>query len=132
MDFQNEPFQTKPSFSKEIKETPQRVFWFRKDNGEEFCVDEDQAWNIMKGRNRVMTENGFKTITHEYLGSSDSLSFFAGLKEMREIFAREGFEKSQEFLRELHKKECSLADKSIKPRNMDIRDMNGNLSNIKV
>lgn len=124
MQFQNEPLISNVVPSSDTKEKRHRIFWFKKENGEAFCAQEEEAWNIMCGRIKIF-ENGKETTKrHQYLGASSSDTYFDGLKQMQSIFKTEGIEKAQEFLRSLEKKELESADKTIKPRNFD-KTLNG-------
>jgi len=125
MQFQNAPLASNITLAPQTKETPHRVFWFKKLNGEVFCSREEEAWNILCGRVKVF-ENGRQTDKrHEYLGASDSMKYFSGLKEMEKVFNEQGHQKAQEFLRELEKREFESADKSIRPRNFDRMNSDG-------
>lgn len=131
MQFQGEPLVSNVSLSKDIKEKRHRVFWFKKENGDSFCTQEDEAWNIMSGRVKVFEDGKETTKRHQYLGASSSETYFSGLKEMNEIFKTQGLEKAQEYLRDLEQKELNSADKTIKPRNMD-RTLNGQPANFQI
>jgi hypothetical protein len=125
MQFQNAPITSEIVPSGDIKEKRHRVFWFKKEGGEPFCTQEEEAWNILSGRIKIFDGGRETTKRHQYLGASDSTAYFGGLKEMSVIFKEHGIEKAREFLHELEKKELESADKHIRPRNFDRTNTEG-------
>ena len=119
MQFTTPPLESHPIPSTKIEEKRHLLFWFRKENGEVFCTQEEEAWNILRGRIKIFVNGQPTIVKHEYLGCSTSESYFRGLKEMQKIFNAHGLEKAQDYLRELEKKELETADISKKPRNFD-------------
>lgn len=124
MQFQNAPLASNVTLAPQTKEKRQRIFWFKKEDGQAFCALEEEAWNIMCGRVKIFEEGKETTKKHEYLGASDSNKYFDGIKEMQNVFRTQGLEQAQEFLRELERKELESADKTIRPRNFD-KTLNG-------
>ena len=86
MQFSTPPLTTSPSPAPKVEEKRHRIFWFKKENGEVFCTQEEEAWNILRGRIKVFINGQPTIIKHEYLGCSNSDSYFNGLSEMRKIF----------------------------------------------
>lgn len=125
MQFSEPPLATNISVANGTKETPHRLFWFKKWNGEFFCTKEAEAWNIMCGRVKVFENGRSVEKRHEYIGCSNSNTYFSGLKEVQTIFKTQGIEKAQEFLRDLERRELETADKTKRPRNFDRTNAEG-------
>lgn len=131
MQFPSPPITSVPNPAPKVEEKRHRLFWFKKENGEVFCSQEEEAWNILCGRVKVFV-NGIETaVKHEYLGASESNLYFDGLKEMPRVFKEQGLEKAQDYLRELERKELETVNKSIRPRNMD-KTLNGVPANFQI
>lgn len=111
------------------KERQQPIYWFRKENGV-FCTGEEEAWNLLKGRVQALQHGGMQRLKVTYLGRSSGQFYFSGLKEMNKVFAEQGLEKAQEFIRELERKECETANPDAYPRNHDMSDLMGSPTNI--
>ena len=112
--------------SSEIKQ----MFWFEKSNGEVFCCDEKQAWEIVAGRIKILGEEGIRPLRHKFKGASDGSLYWEGMKNLNEIFKTNGQEAAQSYLRDLEKQEYARADESKRPRNFDRVDLSGNPSKV--
>ena len=60
MEFTSAPLSSNVSVAPQTKERAHRLFWFEKENGETFFTQEEEAWEIMRGRVVVFVD-GQKT-----------------------------------------------------------------------
>ena len=113
------------SVNKELKgEERHRLYWFERSAGDLFPASEQEAWEIMSGRVKILNTS----IRHTYRGMSNGDIYWQGKKDLPKILNEEGVEKASEFLRELYRKECESANMMIRPRNMDRLDLNKQVS----
>ena len=120
MDYKEKPLEAKVSMSNKMEDRPELTFWFERIDKTFFCCKEVEAWDLLKGRMQVKTDQGYKVPKHKYLGASDGTTYFGSVAKAKEIFKSEGLESAQAILREAHDKERENADINIKPRNLDI------------
>ena len=94
----------------------QKTFFFEKEDGSVIAVDEPGAWNIISGKQQTINSR----ISFKLIGVSDGKSFQKALIEAKDIFYKEGLQKSQERIRQGFQEELEAARGHIeKPRNFD-------------
>jgi len=100
------------------------LYWFEKQDGSIFSAKEKEAWEIIKGRIKIMNYS----VRHRYLGCSTGQLYWEEIKKVPQVLQEQGQEKASEFIRDVEKRECATANPSIRPRNFDGRDLGGNPS----
>jgi GTP-dependent phosphoenolpyruvate carboxykinase len=103
-------------------EERQPLYWFENERGVAFPTQENEAWNILKKRVKVLNQD----IRFKYLGMSTGQVYWEGVKQSPQILKEHGQEKVSEFIRDLEKQELATANPNIRPRNMDCTDLGGN------
>ncbi len=113
---------SKKAMSGEV-ENPQKTFFFERENGEVFSVNEPEAWRVYSGKNQSL---GIKVARPKLIGTSDGRIVANAISEAKRIFQEYGIEKAQEHIKEAHQLEIEEARKHVEtPRNYDTIGQNG-------
>lgn len=104
-------------------ESPQKTFFFEREDGTIFGVNESAAWHIYSGKSQTI---GLRVARHKLVGTSNGRIVSEAIREARAIFNTEGLEKAQDHIRKAHELEIEESKKHPEaPRNFDTMDNSG-------
>lgn len=122
MNFSTPPLETTKSMNHKV-DAPQKTFFFEREDGTVFGVNEQAAWNIYSGKAQVI---GFRNKQPKLVGTSNGMIVNNSLMQAKVIFETEGIEKAQAYLRQAQELEIEEAKKHPEaPRNFDTMDNSG-------
>lgn len=122
MEFPNAPLETRKGISDKYY-PPEKTFFFQRENGSIFSVNEAEAWRIWTGKQQVV---GFRTIPPKLIGTSDGKIFNKAVQEAKAINLKEGFEAAQLHIRNAYDAELEEAKKHPeRPRDFGSVGLNG-------
>lgn len=127
MDFKTPPIPSQKGMSSKYY-PPEKTFFFQRENGSVFSVNEQEAWAIYTGKQQTV---GVRTYPPKLIGTSDGKLFNKAVEEAKEIFKKEGFDKAQEHIRQGQELELEEAKKHPeKPRDFSSIGLNGKPVNV--
>lgn len=102
---------------------PEKTFFFQRENGSIFSVNEQEAWSIWTGKMQTV---GVRTYPPKLIGTSNGQIFHQAVQEAKEINKTQGFEAAQEHVRKGMELELEEAKKHPeKPKDFSSIGLNG-------
>lgn len=97
---------------------PQRVFFFKRNDGKIIATEEQEAWSLYSRRPQMLYRQG-KRVEFELIGTGDGKIYYQALQEAK-VAGQTDIAKAQEILRKGQQDELDACmGKIIAPRNMD-------------
>lgn len=122
MDFQTPALVTKKGMS-DKSYPPEKTFFFQRENGSIFSVNEQEAWSIWTGKMQTI---GVRTYPPKLIGTSDGRIFHKAVQEAKEINKTKGFEEAQDHIRKGMELELEEAKKHPeRPKDFSAIGLNG-------
>lgn len=122
MNFDTPPLEVKKGLS-DKSYPPEKTFFFQREDGSVFSVNEQEAWSIYTGKMQTV---GVRTYPPKLIGTSDGIIFHRAVQEAKEINKKDGFEAAQDHIRKGIDLELEEAKKHPqRPRDFSSIGLNG-------
>lgn len=127
MDFPTPPMEFKKGINPKSY-NPEKTFFFEKEDGTIFFVNEAEAWNIFSGKQQII---GIRNYPPKLIGTSDGTIYNKAMQEAKIIFKEKGYEAAESHLHQGELLELEEARKHPqKPRDFSSIGLNGRPVNI--